>query len=50
MIPGGPDLEGGTNIIIGVNSFGTNYNCAGLGYSARVDTEDVLSWINSLLP
>ena len=44
---GGPDLLGGTDIILGVNSYVTNYNCAGVGYSSRVDILEVLEWINS---
>lgn len=46
---GGPDLLGGTNIVLGVNSYVTNVNCAGVGYSARVDTPEVLAWINTFL-
>ena len=44
---GGPDLLGGTNTVLAVNSYVTNYNCAGVGYSARVDIPEVLDWINS---
>jgi hypothetical protein len=44
---GGPDLLGGTDTILAVNSYVTNYNCSGVGYSSRVDLPDVLSWINS---
>jgi len=43
---GGPDLLADTNTIIGVNSYVTNYNCAGVGYSSRVDIEEVLDWID----
>lgn len=46
---GGPDLLEGTNIVLGVNSYVTNSNCSGVGYSARVDTTDVLEWINTFL-
>ena len=46
---GGPDLLAGTNIVLGVNSYVTNINCSGVGYSARVDTSEVLEWINSFL-
>jgi hypothetical protein len=46
---GGPDLLAGTNIVLGVNSYVTNSNCSGVGYSARVDTMAVLEWINSFL-
>ena len=42
---GGPDLLGGTDIVLAVNSYVTNSNCTGVGYSARVDTESVLDWI-----
>jgi len=44
---GGPDLLRGTNVILGVNSYVTNVNCSGVGYSSRVDIPDVLEWINS---
>ena len=42
---GGPNLLGGTDTILAVTSWGTNYNCAGVSYVARVDTADVLNWI-----
>jgi len=32
---GGPDLLGGTNTVLAVNSYVTNVNCSGVGYSAR---------------
>jgi hypothetical protein len=44
---GGPDLLGGTNTVLAVNSYVTNVNCSGVGYSARVDIPEVLDWINS---
>ena len=47
---GGADFLGGTNTVLGVNSFVTNYNCAGVGYSARVDTPEVLPWIYTFMP
>jgi hypothetical protein len=47
---GGPDLLGGTNIVLGVNSYVTNVNCSGVGYSERVDIPAVLEWINTFLP
>jgi hypothetical protein len=46
---GGPDLLGGTNIILGVNAFVTNGNCAGVTYSQRVDLPEVLAFIQSFL-
>jgi hypothetical protein len=46
---GGPDLLAGTEIVLGVNSYVTNVNCAGVGYSSRVDVPDVLDWIEGFL-
>ena len=46
---GGPDLLGDTNIILAVNSYVTNYNCTGVTYSNRIDTAEILNWINSFL-
>jgi hypothetical protein len=46
---GGPDLLGGTDTVLAVNSFVANVNCSGVGYSSRVDTPGVLAWINSFL-
>jgi hypothetical protein len=45
---GGPDLLGGTNIVLAVNSYVTNGNCAGVTYSNRVDLQEVLDFINSI--
>jgi hypothetical protein len=47
---GGPDLLGGTDTVLGVNSFVTNVNCSGVGYSSRVDIPDVLTWVNAFMP
>jgi hypothetical protein len=47
---GGPDLLGGTDTVLAVNSYVTNVNCSGVGYSARVDIPEVLEWIDSFLP
>ncbi|GAF99164.1 unnamed protein product, partial [marine sediment metagenome] len=44
---GGPDLLAGTNTVLAVNSYVTNYNCAGVGYSSRVDIPEVLDWIST---
>lgn len=44
---GGPDLLGGTDTVVAVNSYVTNVNCRGVGYSSRVDIQEVLDWINS---
>jgi hypothetical protein len=46
---GGPNLLGGTDIILAVNSYVTNGNCAGVTYSNRIDTY-ALDFINSFNP
>jgi hypothetical protein len=46
---GGPDLLGGTDTVLAVNSYVTNYNCSGVGYSSRVDIQEILDWINGFL-
>lgn len=46
---GGPDLIGGTDTVLAVNSYVTNSNCTGVGYSSRVDIPAVLSWINGFM-
>jgi hypothetical protein len=46
---GGPNLLRGSTTILAVNSYLTNSNCSGVGYSARVDVPEVLAWINSFL-
>jgi hypothetical protein len=47
---GGPDLLGGTDTVLAVNSYVTNVNCSGVGYSSRVDIPEVLDWIYGLMP
>jgi hypothetical protein len=42
---GGPDLLGGTRVVLGVNSYVTNSNCSGVGYLSRVDIPEILAWI-----
>ena len=44
---GGPVLYGTT--ILAVNSFVINGNCAGAGYSYRIDQPEILAWIESFL-
>jgi hypothetical protein len=48
---GGPDLLGGTNLILAINTTlqGHERNCVGIEYSQRVDLPDVLDFINSFL-
>jgi Trypsin len=45
---GGPDLLGGTNIVLGVNSYLTNGNCTGVTYSNRVDLQEIQDFINTV--
>ena len=47
---GGPILQAGTNLILAVNSYVVNVNCAGVTYAQRVDIEDVLEWISTFMP
>jgi Trypsin len=44
---GGPVLYGTT--ILAVNSFVINENCAGAGFSYRIDQPQFLSWIKTFL-
>jgi hypothetical protein len=46
---GGPDLLGGTDTVLAVNSYVTNVNCSGVGYSQRVDIPEVLTWITGFM-
>lgn len=46
---GGPDLLGGTDTVLAVNSYVTSSNCSGVTYSSRVDIPEVLEWIESFL-
>ena len=46
---GGPALLVGTNTMIAVCSWGTNYNSAGVGYYSRLDIPDILDWITDFL-
>ena len=42
---GGPILYDSTDVILGVNSFVINGQCAGVGFAYRVDQPDVIDWI-----
>jgi Trypsin len=46
---GGPNLLGGSDTVLGVNSYGANPNCSGIGYAQRVDIPDILNWISEFL-
>jgi len=47
---GGPALLAGTDTILAVTAFGTNYNCAGIGYYSRVDIPEAQKWIAQYFP
>ena len=42
---GGPIIYDDTDVILGVNSFVINGQCAGVGFAYRIDQPDVLAWI-----
>ncbi|MGZ4339365.1 MAG: trypsin-like serine protease [Gaiellaceae bacterium] len=44
---GGPILNGDSDVVLGVNSFVKNGQCAGQGFAYRVDQPGVLAWINA---
>ena len=44
---GGPNLLGGTNVVLAVNSFVSNAICSGNTYSYRIDTAQALDFITS---
>ena len=46
---GGPVLLANTATVLGVNSYVTNGNCAGVTYSSRVDIPEVLDWIYTFM-
>jgi hypothetical protein len=50
---GGPNvLEGsgtGNDVVVAINSYASNDNCAGVTYSQRIDLESVLEFIGGLL-
>jgi hypothetical protein len=39
-----------TRTVLAVNSYVTNVNCSGVGYSARGDVPETLDWIKRFLP
>jgi hypothetical protein len=44
---GGPILQGNTSL--GINSFVSNINCAGVTYAYRIDTQEALDFIDSVI-
>ena len=47
---GGPILLAGTNVILALNSYVVNVNCAGVTYAQRVDIQDVETWVSTFMP
>jgi secreted trypsin-like serine protease len=45
---GGPALIEGTDIVVGITSYGPNAQCQGLGFYSRVDLDPVLDWIDGV--
>jgi len=43
--PDGDDQE----VVLAINSYANNANCAGVSYHCRIDTNGVLNWINGFL-
>lgn len=43
---GGPVLQAGTDLVLAINSYGASASCAAVGYAQRLDTPDVLAFIN----
>lgn len=46
---GGPILDHGTNLILGLNSYVMSSNCRGVTFSQRVDIKDILEWISGFV-
>lgn len=46
---GGPNLLGGTRIILGITCYGSNPLCEGVGYSNRLDLPYALEFIESFM-
>ena len=46
---GGPFLVGDSNVQVAVNSYGIQPNCTGGDGGYRLDQQDDLDWLNSVL-
>jgi hypothetical protein len=46
---GGPNILGGTDTVLALNSFVTNGNCSGVTYSFRIDTPEALAYIHQFI-
>jgi hypothetical protein len=47
---GGPVLQGESDVVLALNSYGANAMCAGVTYSSRLDTQSALSFISYFVP
>lgn len=47
---GGPDLVGGTDVVLANNTWVNSYNCTGIAFSTRIDVPERLAWIRTYLP
>ena len=47
---GGPILQGDSDVVLAVNSFGKNQNCVGNDYSYRVDTPTARAFLSQFVP
>lgn len=47
---GGPILQGDSNLVLAVNSFGKNANCVGNDYSYRTDTAAARAFLSQFVP
>jgi hypothetical protein len=46
---GGPNLLGGTNTVLALDSFGVNALCTSNSYGYRIDTPEALAWITTTI-
>jgi hypothetical protein len=47
---GGPLFYGNSNVVVGVTSFGMNYNCKGTDFAFRVDTNSARDFLEIYVP
>jgi hypothetical protein len=47
---GGPVMFNDTNVVVGIVSFGMNYNCKGADFAYRVDIQDTQDFIAEFYP
>jgi Trypsin len=47
---GGPILQGGTDLMLAINSYGASAQCTAVAYAQRVDTPDAHAFITGFMP